>query len=388
MRFLQKEKVYRTVIVLSDLHMGAGVVVNDRKNYLEDFHYDKELIDLLEYYSSGKFYNREVELVLNGDIFDFLAVPFVQYFDDEFWSEKASIEKLKMIVEPHKDFIQALISFVSIKKKKIIYILGNHDAELIFQSLREYFLSLFPEKHRGKCEFLIDKDGEYSPVDGVLIKHGHEYEVSHKFHTEKSIIEDNEGEKYFIPPWGSYYVTRVLNKFKEERHYADSVRPIRKFVINGIIYDTLFTIRFVFASIYYFIMVRFIYFFKQSKNYKKLASYIKDELQLFRDYETITQEFLEENESVRALILGHTHLPAYRTFSDGSIFINTGTWTKMFNLDFGKQQDDYLLTYAQIDIRDHQKKRKRKRRSSNDSCIDLTLNVWRGRTTLPFYEFR
>ena len=99
MKFLRKGNFERTVLVISDIHLGAGTYVNGEFNTLEDFHYDTELVEFLDYYSSGDYLKQEVELVINGDLFDLLAVPFVRYFDDEFWSEEAAMEKLKLILE-------------------------------------------------------------------------------------------------------------------------------------------------------------------------------------------------------------------------------------------------------------------------------------------------
>ena len=140
MRFLRrKNKVQKTILVISDLHLGAGIQVNGRKNPLEDFNSDKELVDFLNYYSSDKFVSQEVELIINGDFFDLLAVPYVKYFDDEFWSEKAALEKLELILKAHPEVMDALKEFLSKKNKKIVYIIGNHDAELVFESLKERF---------------------------------------------------------------------------------------------------------------------------------------------------------------------------------------------------------------------------------------------------------
>ena len=47
MKFLQENKIKKTILVISDLHLGAGMIVNKRKNFLEDFHYDKELIEFI-----------------------------------------------------------------------------------------------------------------------------------------------------------------------------------------------------------------------------------------------------------------------------------------------------------------------------------------------------
>ena len=94
MTSLSKSNFDKTILVISDIHLGAGEIVNGKRNLLEDFHYDKELIEFLDYYSRGFYSEKEVELIINGDFLDFLAVPFVEFFDDEFWSEEAALEKL------------------------------------------------------------------------------------------------------------------------------------------------------------------------------------------------------------------------------------------------------------------------------------------------------
>lgn len=377
MRFLRKNNVDKTIIVISDIHLGAGAYVRGVRNYLEDFHYDEEMVDFLQFYSTGDYANREVELIINGDLFDLLAVPHVQYFDDEFWSEKASMEKLRLIIEAHPEVMQAFKDFVAVKKKKIVYIIGNHDAELVFDSLRDYFLSQFPEKDRTDIEILLRPDGEYVPVPGVVVKHGHQYEVANDFDPEKSIATDTDGGKHFIPPWGSYYVTRVINKYKEERGFVNAVRPIKKFIINGLIYDTLFTIRFGLSNFFYFFMVRFVGIFKKGGGLKEVIRSSLRELQLFRNYEALSEGIFQERPDIKILIVGHTHEPIFRTYADGSAFINTGTWTRMYHLDFGKSNQDGHLTYAQIDC---------KKESDQNKVVNIALNSWKGRNELPFQE--
>jgi UDP-2,3-diacylglucosamine pyrophosphatase LpxH len=390
MRFLKKDNITKTVLVISDIHLGAGLYVGNRRNPLEDFHYDREMVEFLEFYSSGEYASREVELVINGDLFDLLAVPYVRYFDDEFWSEEASLSKLKLILKAHPEVMNALIQFCSQKKKKIVYIIGNHDAEFVFQSLQDHLLGQFPVDARENFSIHLDATGEYQPLKGIVIKHGHEYEIAHHFHPEKSIAEDEAGKRYFIPPWGSYYVTRVLNKFKEERHHINAVRPIQKFLINGLIYDPLITMRFGIATSLYFILVRVIALLNHSVSLKTLLKNAAEELELFRDYEQLTQSYFNENEAVKALIVGHTHEPTLRTLSDGKVFINTGTWTKMYHLDFGKQTFGPQLTYAKVNVTERKEKSRPStshKPSDEYSHYQIYLNVWEGRRDNPFREF-
>lgn len=379
MRFLQKNKISKTIIVISDIHLGAGAIYQSTRNTLEDFHFDKELVDFLKYFSSGKYLNREVELIINGDLLDFLAVPYVNYFDDDYWSEAAALCKLEIILAAHSEVIAALVKFITIKNKSITYIIGNHDAEMILPRVKQAFLKLFAGENKDKFKILENEDEHYSPEKDIIIKHGHEFETAHHFSSKTSITEDQNGRKYFVPPWGSYYVVRVINKYKEERDFVNAVRPIKKFLINGIIYDTLFTLRFSFSTCYYFLMVRFIYFFKMKKSWAKFIDHILNELKLFIDDDTMIEDFTESHPDTKVLIVGHTHDPILKTYSNGTTFINTGTWTRMYNLDFGKQSNNARLTYAQLDFKNEPKK------SPQLSNVDLF--EWKGSNSLPFEEF-
>lgn len=380
MKFPQKNKVDKTVLVISDVHLGAGAMVNGKKNFLEDFHLDAEFIEFLEFYSTKDYASKEVELIINGDLFDMLAVPYVPFFDDEFWSEEAAVAKLQMILDAHDEVMSALNHFLTIKKKKIVFIIGNHDAELILPEVQNLLLECIEEKNRDKFIIWDDLDVPYIPEKGIHIKHGHEYEIAHHFSKEENLLQDAEGKRYFLPPWGSYYVTRVINKFKQERGHINHIRPIRMFLINGLIYDTLFTIRFILATSYYFTMIRFIYFFKQDKNLKNLWEYAKSELDLFNDDESLSKEYIEKEDDLQALLVGHTHQPIFRPLESGKYFINSGTWTHMHYLDFNRGQEG-KPSYAQIDFGAYRKK------EHSREILDISLLLWQGQNHNPFLAF-
>lgn len=379
MKFLRKDKIEKSIIVISDVHLGAGEYVNGQRNYLEDFHYDEELVEFLKYFSTGEFAGREIELIINGDFFDLLAVPFVNFYEDEFWSEEAAIEKLKLILEAHPEVMDALGDFLEKKNKTITFIIGNHDAEMIFKSLQDMVIEKIPEDRRDRFKILLNPEADYRPYPSVCIKHGHEYELAHIFDPEDSIVESEDGKKYFTPPWGSYYVTRVINKFKEERDHVNAVRPINKFLINGLIYDTFFTMRFMLANVFYFVMVRTLYIFKQSKSIQDWIGHLFKEIELWQDYEMLTFDYLQKSNDTDILIVGHTHDPICRTYTNGKTFINTGTWTRMYHLDFGKGGSSEQLSFAKIDVL--------KGKSEEEKEVRAKLNVWKGVNQLPYNTF-
>lgn len=375
-----KNNVQKVVLVISDLHLSAGKMIKGKRNLLEDFHYDNELIDFLNYYSNGDYHDIDVELVINGDFLDFLAVPYVEFYDDEFWSETAALAKLRMIMSAHVGVLEALKRFLSAPKKKIVYIIGNHDAEFVFDSLKDEFMNYFGELRKNII--LSNAISTHIPVKGISIQHGHQYERAHEFDQENAVVETLNGEKYFIPPWGSYYVTNVINKYKQERSFINAVRPIKHFIIHGILFDTFFTVRFVLSNFYYFIMVRFWHFYMTKRSLKQVFEDIFRELELFQDYETLTRQFFEKTPGTRVLIVGHTHNPTLRIFNDGTIFINTGTWTRMVNLDLGQWNNGNVLTYAKILVKNLDYEIE-----DFDKNVEVDLKHWLGINNFPYSEY-
>jgi UDP-2,3-diacylglucosamine pyrophosphatase LpxH len=380
MKSHQKNKVQKVILVISDLHLSAGKMLKGKRNLLEDFHYDSELIDFLNYYCSGDYRDIEVELVINGDFLDFLAVPFVEFYDDEFWSEKAALAKLKMIMNAHRGVLNALKNFLSVPGKNVVYIIGNHDAEFVFDTLKDEFVSYFGEY--GKNITISNSIVTHVPTKGVYIQHGHQYEKANDFDQENAIVETVNGEKYFIPPWGSYWVTNIINKYKQERSFINAVRPIKHFIIHGMLFDTFFTMRFMLSNLYYFFMVRFWHFYMMKKSLRQVFNELLRELELFQDYETLTRQFFEKSKGSKVLIVGHTHNPTFRMFSDGTTFINTGTWTRMVNLDLGQWNHGNLLTYAKVLV-----KNKEYELEEFDSNVEVDLKYWMGINNLPYSEY-
>lgn len=383
MRFLRREKkAKKMVLVISDLHLGAGHSFEGRKNSLEDFHSDEELVEFLKYHCTGEFSSVEVELIINGDFLDLLAVPHVEFFDDEYWSETAALQKLELILKAHPEVMDSLDKFVSNKNKKITYIIGNHDAEFVFDSLKERFFECFKEENRERV-IMTNEIETYCPTPGVYLRHGHQYETAHQFDQQNAVIESKKGEKYFLPPWGSYYVTHVINRYKQERYHINIVRPINNFMLHGLIFDTFFTMRFMFANFYYFLMVRFLEFYRLKQGWKKIFESAVSELTLFQDFETLTRAFFQDYEDARVLIVGHTHEPVYREFLDGTVFVNTGTWTEMTSLDLSRQGTYTQLTYARVDVFNTDYKIE----DFNEN-VHVSLNCWSPVQSLPYYEFR
>ena len=130
-------------------------------------------------------------------------------------------------------------------------------------------------------------------------------------------------------------------------------------------------------------MIRCLTYYRLKLGWKNIFEDIVNELTLFQDYESLTRDFFQEQSESKVLIVGHTHEPIYREYSDGTTFVNTGTWTRMVSLDLSHDMNTTSLTYAKVSIynKDYELK-------DFMSSVKVVLNKWVPKSDLPYEEFR
>lgn len=339
-------------LVISDCHLSAGLLFESQRNPHEDFFFDSEMVEFFDYFSNGKYGDGcEVELIINGDFLDFLNVPYRGDFEEAI-SEQFALYKLECILAGHPKVFQALKRFAKKPGKNITYNIGNHDADFFFPKVRERFVrELDPE---GRSPSPVVKFNHEQPVihipGGVQIHHGNQFEAVHYFNYEKPLLTEGLREPILNIPWGSFYVLKIVNRFKHEREYVDKVRPIKAMILWGLLFDIAFTLKFVFLSLFYFMQTRFIYSPKRRSRLTVTAKILQQEVTTFLlSLEQDARNLLDQNPDVHTVIFGHTHLPMCKSYPDGKVYINTGTWTKMINLDLRGIGSGYKLTFALIE---------------------------------------
>src|ERR1700733_6958857 len=116
-------------LVISDFHLSRGKWLPDgRRNPLEDFHQDERFREFLEHYSTGQYQDTDVELIVNGDFFDPLAVMppdlslqelrRVEFPADV--EEPAAVHQMEIILKGHPVAIGALKAFLA-RGKKVVF---------------------------------------------------------------------------------------------------------------------------------------------------------------------------------------------------------------------------------------------------------------------------
>jgi len=67
-----------------------------------------------------------------------------------------------------------------------------------------------------------------------------------------------------------------------------------------------------------------------------------------RGFDRTAERALRRTRGVHTLITGHSHHPRYRQVAPGKLYVNTGTWIKMLNVDLQHLGQDSGLTYALV----------------------------------------
>lgn len=219
----------RRAFVLSDLHLGPG-------GALTTFHEAARLRGLLD--AIGK--EGAVELLLAGDVFDFLQVDGY----DGFSAAKAP-ERLETIAR-NPDTASVLEGLKGLTGKagvEITVLAGNHDPELLVDGVREAFAGMIGRKV-GSIRWadddapLVATDGEHPAVHGrrleavvdgdrshaVWVVHGDRWDPSN--HIDRGVVRAAAKADAAVQlPVGSHLVFEVLSKLKRDHRWVDELKP-------------------------------------------------------------------------------------------------------------------------------------------------------------------
>jgi UDP-2,3-diacylglucosamine pyrophosphatase LpxH len=237
------------IFVISDLHLGGrphvtsdtgapvGSRINSSYRHLTDF------LDWLSVEAS----QGAVELVINGDIIDFLLVDDVSP-DPAPWTcdEDAVIRRLNYIVASSRDIggrgpFDALADFcikAAEGNASLVLMLGNHDLELSLPKVRRHFLRNVLRSDGRGVRFIYDNEA-YCRGD-LIIEHGNRYDILNAvdhdcLRRERSALSRGEDldqslrqDGRFTPPGGSVLVTELFNPLKETYRFLDLLKPEKK----------------------------------------------------------------------------------------------------------------------------------------------------------------
>lgn len=177
-----------TTLVISDLHLTEEHHVDTRnplwKKYkTKAFFFDDLFEDWLKFQVSSS--STPIELVLNGDIFDFDSVTEypakpsykITHFEKSrtmFSQKEKSIFKIDVIIRDHKVWFKTVRDFVD-QGNRLVFVIGNHDLELHYLEVQKRVLKEICSDDSAKervrfCEWF------YISHKDTHIEHGNQYD--------------------------------------------------------------------------------------------------------------------------------------------------------------------------------------------------------------------
>lgn len=210
--------------IISDIHLTEEEPVNAKyplwKKYkTRQFFFDDALSDFFHHIEE-KAKGEKVELILNGDIFDFdsvLSIPEEPTFRVSWLERKRGLEpksdkakyKIKKILKDHHEFVKALAGFIN-RGNKVVFVMGNHDLELQFldvqNEVREQ-LKLSPREQEN-VRFV---EWFYISNQDTLIEHGNQYDPYCQCEDPVNPFVKGYNNIYLKLPFGNIACRYIMN---------------------------------------------------------------------------------------------------------------------------------------------------------------------------------
>lgn len=210
---LPPERVERVIVVMSDIEMGAG-------GALDDFPHTDWLGELILSYNEGEYATQPLDLVFNGDTFDFLKVSFRGGYPRHISGEVARGKTVR-VAAAHPGFFDALRRFLDHEgaERRVHFIVGNHDPEIVFPDVQDLIRTMAGGSDR------ILFPGFSLDIGSVHIEHGNQSDSLFRFDPDALFVASETGEELLNLPWASVSLLDVAIPMHEDLHFFDRCVP-------------------------------------------------------------------------------------------------------------------------------------------------------------------
>lgn len=243
---------FPTKIVLSDLHMGAGYF--DGANPLEDFRHDDRFYKfMMDLRAESEATGRPMELIINGDMIEFLQVPAVpvseydprtRYPEEAYRSttEADSVLRTDLVIAGHRPVFDGLAAFLSETPRRTVTIIkGNHDILLHWPGVQERIRQAV--EATGPRASLLTFAARSVCRDGIYLEHGNQYrDPLNSLDNFENPVDPRHPDRLQMPI-GSRFVIEFYNHIEYERWWIDAIKPIPALIAYGMVLDPKFALK-------------------------------------------------------------------------------------------------------------------------------------------------
>lgn len=312
----------KLTLTFSDIEVGIG---NNTDDFIEEDLFCNTLRSNFHY--SQKY---PIDLVLNGDIFDFLKAPYKNTYPRHV-TEKISLWKLEHMHKAHPKFFNILHEFLRLGNTRVIFVIGNHDYNIIYSKIKKELRNLISKDKEEFKKRIVFPGFEFKSYQ-VLFEHGSQLDQFFYVDPKALIhpkIQTIVEKPFLLVPWGYNALKEHLIWIKEDFPILERIFPknktinlLDKQVKKRVIVDTFFYM----LKSFFFTQFRY----KQDKLYnftwQDFKKYMRNFLQ--KDYDIKFEDKAEMkllSSRFKVIAFGHNHVSALYKIKDKYI-LNTNTW--------------------------------------------------------------
>ncbi len=204
-------------VVISDVHL-CQVVPSDglwMRYRNARFSPDAEIAAMLDGVRAGMGEGDDLEIVLNGDVFDFDAPPVIDgevTFLDQGRGEDAAVQTIERILDDHAELAAALAHAVA-RGEHLIIMVGNHDTQVVFPGVQAAI-------RRRIGERILFRPWFHLSTTGIHLEHGNQYDpyCSYRFPTRPFAADG----KSIQPTMGSLTFRNLASRLGYFNPHIDS----------------------------------------------------------------------------------------------------------------------------------------------------------------------
>jgi len=339
----------RLTVIITDIHMGEGLIVDDKRNPIEYFEDDNILYTAIAGITE-KHRDVPITLVLNGDIFDFFTIKYKGKVQTK-PTERVACYKILRILKGHPLFIKGLQKFLLANKdNKIVFIIGNHDIHLVFENVVNIIKSKiasekkFDKNQIKEVKARISVQFTYQD-EHVFCIHGNDSEPKNKTPNPLFLTDHNFQKlpkKYLNLPFGAY-MTEYSSQLATGNWFCKGNYWIGRMEGHGYVFlETLFTPRkWHFAIHAISVLLRGpLYFRFAGRWWVRKNSSLWDLLKLVFDASfgiaykvdggvNYARKLMQDDPKIKTVFIGHEHCCRQIFFPEGKV-IYPGNWSTTF----------------------------------------------------------
>lgn len=203
----------RVVLVFSDIEMGTG-------GEMDDFPHSAFLSGLLLSYLEGLHREHPLDIVFNGDTFDLLKTEYRGTYPHHITRDIA-VEKMRSVAAAHPKFFEALRTILAHPggNKSVHFLVGDHDAELLFPEVQEVVRRLC-----GGGAGNVGFPGFELAIGPVHFEHGSQADRVFRIDPESPFIEVG-GERLLNINWANIALLDLMLPLHPLLYFHERLKP-------------------------------------------------------------------------------------------------------------------------------------------------------------------